>query len=109
MLPQLLGKKGNPRDWIFIELGNKWYVRDAKWKLNRAGELFDMSNAPFEEKLILTANENQESSAARKKLPEVLAELNPAGGILDEGDGSGRHGNKKDKKQKKEKKESDGE
>jgi arylsulfatase A len=109
LLPQLLGKKGNPRDWIFIELGNKWYVRDAKWKLNRAGELFDMSNAPFEEKLILTVNENQESTAARKKLTEVLAELNPAAGILDEGDGSGRHGNKKDKKLKKEKKESDGE
>ena len=34
-LPQLMGKKGNPREWIFIELGNKWYVREAKWKLNR--------------------------------------------------------------------------
>ncbi|NDB54044.1 MAG: hypothetical protein EB025_08255, partial [Chitinophagaceae bacterium] len=29
-LPQLLGKKGSPRDWIFCELGNKWYVRDAR-------------------------------------------------------------------------------
>ena len=26
-------------------------MREANWKLNRAGELFDMSNAPFEEKL----------------------------------------------------------
>jgi hypothetical protein len=36
-------------------------------------------------------------------LTEILAQLNPAGGILDEGDGSGRHGNKKDKKEKKDK------
>ena len=102
-LPQLLGKKGNPRDWIFIELGNKWYVRDAKWKLNRADELYDMSNAPFEEKLVLASNDNTESAAARKKLTEILAQLNPAGGILDTGDGSGRHGNKKDKKEEKDK------
>jgi arylsulfatase A len=101
--PQLLGKKGNPRDWIFIELGNKWYVRDAKWKLNRANELYDMSNAPFDEKLVLASSDNAESAAERKKLTEILAQLNPAGGILDEGDGSGRHGNKKDKKEKKDK------
>lgn len=102
-LPQLLGKKGNPRDWIFIELGNKWYVRDSKWKLNRADELYDMSNAPFEEKLVLASNDNSESAAARKKLTEILAQLNPAAGILDTGDGSGRHGNKKDKKEAKDK------
>jgi arylsulfatase A len=95
-LPQLLGKKGNPRDWIFIELGNKWYVRDAKWKLNREGELFDMSNAPFEEKLIKT-NETDESKTARTRLQAVLDNLNPAGGIIDNAGGSGRHG-KKEKK-----------
>jgi hypothetical protein len=70
-----LGKKGNPRDWIFIELGNKWYVRDAKWKLNRADELYDMSNAPFNEKLVLASSDNAESAAARKKLTEILAQM----------------------------------
>lgn len=96
-LPQLLGKKGNPRDWIFIELGNKWYVRDATWKLNREGELFDMSNAPFEEKLIHT-NESEESKVARTRLQSVLDKLNPAGGIIDNAGGSGRHGKKEKKK-----------
>ena len=70
-----MGKKGNPRDWIFIELGNKWYVRDAKWKLNRADELYDMSNAPFNEKLVLASSDNAESAAARKKLTEILAQM----------------------------------
>jgi hypothetical protein len=60
------------RNWIFIELGNKWYVRDAKWKLNRANELYDMSDAPFDEKLVLASSDNAESAAARKKLTEIV-------------------------------------
>ena len=94
--PQLLSKKGNPREWIFCELGNKWYVRDARWKLNREGELFDMANAPFEEKLMKNYSDNKEATEAFSRLKAVLDKLNPAGGILDNGDGSGRHANRKD-------------
>ena len=36
--------------------------------------------------------------AARSKLKAALDKLNPAGGILDDGDGTGRHAGKKDKK-----------
>jgi len=96
-VPQLQGKKGNPRDWIFMELGNQWYVRDQKFKLNRAGELFDMSKAPFEENLVSNILENKEASEAKIRLAVVLEKLNPAGGILDEGDGTGRHANKEEK------------
>jgi arylsulfatase A len=97
-LPQLLGKKGNPREWIFIELGNKWYVREAKWKLNREGELFDMSNAPFEEKLVTDIKTNKEASQAHDRLQKVLQELSPEKGILDNAGGSGRHASNVDKK-----------
>ena len=96
-VPQLQGKKGNPRDWIFMELGNQWYVRDQKFKLNRAGELFDMSKAPFEENLVSNILENKEASEAKIRLAFVLEKLNPAGGILDEGDGTGRHADKVEK------------
>lgn len=103
-LPQMLNKKGNPREWIFCELGNKWYVRDARWKLNRADELYDMINAPFEEKLMTNYGNNKEAVAAHMRLKAVLDKLNPAGGIIDDADGSGRHGNKmKDKEEKKKK------
>ena len=110
-LPQLLSKKGNPREWIFCELGNKWYIRDARWKLNREDELFDMINSPFEEKLMTNYKDNKEATEAHNRLKAVLAKLNPAGGIVDNADGSGRHGNKikakqekKDNQEKKEKK-----
>jgi arylsulfatase A len=104
-LPQLMGKKGNPREWIFTELGNKWYVREAKWKLNREGELFDMSNAPFEEKLVTDISSNKEANEAYARLQKVLQELSPEKGIIDNAGGSGRHASnvnkKKDKGEKK--------
>jgi len=87
---QLTGKKGKSREWIFMELGNKWYVRDAKWKLNREGELFDMRNAPFEEKLVVDYNQDKDSRNAYKRLKEILDKLDPASGILDEGNGTGK-------------------
>ncbi len=92
------GKKGKSRETIFIQLANMWYVRDANWKLNEKGELYDMSKAPFEEILVASDSKNSEAIAARKRLQAALDKLNPAGGIKDTGDGTGRHANKKNKK-----------
>jgi arylsulfatase A len=89
--PQLRGEPGQPREWVYNQLAAMWYVRDAKWKLNEKGELYDMSDAPFTEALVLGDH------PARTKLSSVLAKLNPAGGIPDSGDGTGRHANKKKK------------
>jgi hypothetical protein len=90
--PQLRGELGQPREWVYNQLAAMWYVRDAKWKLNEKGELFDMSDAPFTEKLVTGDH------PARTTLTAVLAKLNPAGGIPDSGDGTGRHANKSKKK-----------
>jgi arylsulfatase A len=95
---QLRGAAGKSRDWVFNQLASMWYVRDANWKLNQDGELFDMSDAPFAEILVPEEKETSAATAARKRLAAVLAELNPAGGILDTGDGSGRHASKAAKK-----------
>jgi len=27
-----------PREWVFVQLGRKWSVREDGWKLNEAGE-----------------------------------------------------------------------
>jgi arylsulfatase A-like enzyme len=97
--PQLRGEKGQPRNWIFNQLAKMWYVREAGWKLTQAGELFDMSDAPFTENLVAADTKDRAAIAARKRLQPVLDKLNPAGGILDQGDGSGRHATRKKKKQ----------
>ncbi len=100
-LPQIYGKPGKTRDHIFIQLGPKWYVRDAKFKFNESGELFDMSKAPFEEPLVPADTKDAAAIASRTKLMAALAELNPAGGILDDGDGTGRHANREENRAKK--------
>lgn len=96
--PQLRGQKGQPREWVFIQLARMWYVRDARWKLNQAGRLSDMRNAPFEEPEVSAQSKDTAAIAARQRLQAVLDKLNPAGGILDQGDGSGRHAGRKAKK-----------
>jgi len=95
----LRGQSGKRREWIFIQLARQWYVRDAQWKLNQAGELFDMSRAPFEELLVPADKMTPAARAGRERLQAALTKLNPAGGILDQGDGTGRHaGREKNKK-----------
>jgi arylsulfatase A len=96
-LPQVRGEAGQPRDWVFVQLARMWYVADRKWKLTQAGELFDLSDAPFTEKLVPADTKDAAAIAARKRLQAALDTLNPAGGILDDGDGTGRHANRKKK------------
>ena len=100
LAPQLRGETGTKRAWIYNQLAAMWYVRDAGWKLNEKGELFDMGGAPFTEKLVAASADTEASKAARARLTAVLAQLNPAGGIPDTGDGTGRHANKDKKKAK---------
>jgi arylsulfatase A len=94
---QLKGGKGTAREWIFTGLGKDWYVRSANWKLMRSGDLYDMRKAPFEEKLVVL---DDKTTIEKQKLQAVLDKLNPAGGFLDNGDGSGRHANKTKNKEK---------
>ena len=96
-LPQIRGEKGQPRDWIFIELARQWYTLEHGWKLNQAGELYDMSDAPWAEKLVPADTTDPAAIAARQRLQAALDQLNPAGGVMDQGDGTGRHANKKKK------------
>ena len=100
--PQLRGEKGNPREWAYVQLGAKWYVREQGWKMNESGELFDMSDAPFVEKPVAATADTDASKAARARLTAVLAELNPAGGKSDEAKqikgGKGKKGERKKKK-----------
>ena len=100
-LPQVRGEKGKPREWVFIELARHWYTADQKWKLNEQGELYDLGDAPWTEKLVPAGTKDGAASAARKKLQAALDQLNPAGGFLDDGDGTGRHAGKSENRAKK--------
>jgi len=79
-VPQLRGETGAPRDWAYSQLGPKWYVREQGFKLTQGGELFDMANAPFEEKLVPAEAESADAKVARTRLQAALDTLSPATG-----------------------------
>lgn len=83
--PQIRGKKGTPRDWAYVELNGKSYVRNAGFKLTNRGELFDMSNAPFEEIPVPATVTNSAAASARAVLQKVLDEHQAAPAVPNDG------------------------
>jgi arylsulfatase A len=83
LAPQLRGQAGKPREWAYVQLGRNWFVREAAWKMNERGELFDMSDAPYVEKPVAPDADTDASKAARARLAAVLKGLNPTAGKAD--------------------------
>ena len=75
--PQLRGQPVKPRQWVFVQLDQKWYVRNARWKLNNQGELLDMKDAPFQEILVRPDSDEHQEQAERAKLQAALDSLRP--------------------------------
>ena len=65
---QLRGQPGKPREWVHAHLDQSYFVRDANFKLRENGDLFDMADAPFKEKLIPPDQDTLASKAARQRL-----------------------------------------
>jgi arylsulfatase A len=72
---QIKGRPDQRREWVYVELNGKRYVRDARWKLNNAGEMFDLRNAPFVETLVPKNVTGAEAVAARERLQTILTSL----------------------------------
>lgn len=83
--PQLRGETGNPREWVFVQLGARWYVRDDRWKRDETGTLFDLKDSPFVEEEVALDSKDPAAVAARERLGAVLSQLNPAGGKVASG------------------------
>jgi arylsulfatase A len=82
--PQIRGERGSPREWVYVQhnILHQWYVLEHGWKLTQAGDLFDMSDAPFAEKLVVPGGGNALAQAARMRLQTALDQLNPSAGKL---------------------------
>ena len=84
-LPQLQGKPGQPREWIYC-----WYARDGgaeasaefarnhRYKLNRQGVLFDVSAGDHDDKPLDANKLTPEAAAARKTLQAALDQFSAA-------------------------------
>lgn len=101
LVSQFKGELTSPRTWAYCQLSNHYYVREAGWKMDQSGTLYDMKDAPFKEAAVAADSKDEAAVAARARLAAALAGLNPAAGAKDEvGDGSGRSANKEEKKKK---------
>jgi arylsulfatase A len=77
-LPQILGKKGKSREWIFCHYwgyGRKKeetreYVRDQRWKLYDNGQMYDTRNDILEQSPL--QDSEPELLAVRKRLQAAL-------------------------------------
>ncbi len=80
--PQLRGKKGSPREWIYSYLeaipgpepDPTIFARDQRWKLYSDGRLFDISNDVLEQYPILEGQDQ-----ARRKLQAAIDSMPPEG------------------------------
>ena len=82
-LPQLKGKSGTPRDWIFSDhnplpgWGKEGYYRqrwaqDKRWKLYDDGRFFEYAADVLEKRPIPEGEESAEAEATRHRLQTVL-------------------------------------
>jgi arylsulfatase A len=78
-LPQLRGKRGNPREWIYcwhsrngINSEAKEFARNHRYKLYRTGEFYDVQNDEVEEKALRDSELSREARKVRRTLRQVL-------------------------------------
>ncbi len=82
-LPQLRGKSGAPRDWIYFhfEPGGRnqrpaaRFVRGKQWKLYDDGRLFDIKADNEEESAFMPDSDDAERAAVRAELEPVIAQM----------------------------------
>jgi arylsulfatase A len=79
-LPQLLGEKGTPREWVFVHywdrgrdvLKTREFARDKRYKLYDDGSFFDIVNDPLEENPIAEEMIHEELKATKLRLQKVI-------------------------------------
>jgi arylsulfatase A len=78
--PQILGKKGEPKEWIFMyywergrdPLKTRRFTRDKRWKLYDDNCFFDVLTDPLEQNPIKMETMDQELVSVKKRLKEAL-------------------------------------
>jgi arylsulfatase A len=69
---QIKGENGTPRQWVYVELNGRSYVRDSRYKLTNSSELFDLSDAPYREIRLPAGTTDMAAVAARTRLQATL-------------------------------------
>lgn len=71
----LLGTEGQDRNYIFINKGKGYYVRDRRFRLNEDGKFYDVPVTSNEERYSEKVSKNPEHAPHREELQVILDEL----------------------------------
>jgi arylsulfatase A len=71
--PQFLGKQGNPREWVYAQHRNRYFIADQRYKLYGDGRFVDISDSPASEAPIILPDSN--ALQARQRLATALTNL----------------------------------
>ncbi len=85
-LPQLLGEKGTPREWLYSwysprqtqDLNVREFAFDHGYKLYRTGQFFDLGSEPFEKTPVEIASADEKQKLAHSKLQTALSKFDSA-------------------------------
>jgi arylsulfatase A len=71
--PQILGRPGQPREWVYAQHGRDYFIADQRYKLYGDGRFVDISDSPIAETPIDSPDEA--AAKAKQRLAAALAEL----------------------------------
>lgn len=71
--PQILGRGGRPRSWVYAQVGRKYFIADHRYKLYGDGTFVDIADSPIAERPIGDAD--PQATAAKIRLKTALDQL----------------------------------
>ncbi len=71
--PQILGRPGQPREWVYAQVGKKYFIADQRYKLYGDGRFVDIGDSPVAEKPVAT--DDAAGAAAQQRLRTALTQL----------------------------------
>lgn len=71
--PQILGRPGNPREWVYSQLAGDYFIADHRFKLYGNGKFVDISDSPADEKPV--SKTAGAAMKAKQRLAAALGEL----------------------------------
>ncbi len=73
--PQILGKRGNPREWLYTQFKDQAWVRNKDWKLYGDGRFYNLNRDPFELHPIEIEVAPNNVREMKQNLQQILADL----------------------------------
>jgi arylsulfatase A len=71
--PQILGRPGNPRQWVYAQLAGDYFIADHRFKLYGDGTFTDIGDSPAAEQPVRETDEA--AMQAKRRLAAALGEL----------------------------------